>query len=71
VLRGVDEQVVLPGHCLQDLVDLDGTDLDAIAAVRGMGQKRYRLYGAALAVVLAPPPLAESGAQAVVEESKP
>jgi ribonuclease D len=67
--RGVDEQVVLPGHCLQDLVDLDGSDLEAVAAVHGMGQKRFERYGAALATVLASPPIVETALQE--SESKP
>lgn len=52
--RGVDEQVVLPGHCLQDLADLDdGASLDAIAAVPGIGAFRVERDGAALVAVLA------------------
>lgn len=47
--RGVDEQVVLPGHVLQDLADLgDDADLDAIAAVPGIGEFRAARDGEAL-----------------------
>jgi ribonuclease D len=52
--RGVDEQVVLPGHCLQDLADLDdGASLDAVAAVPGIGAFRVARDGPALVAVLA------------------
>lgn len=54
--RGVDEQVVLPGHCLQDLADLpDGATLDAIAAVPGIGAFRVERDGAAIQAALAAP----------------
>ena len=57
--RGVDEQVVLPGHCLQDLADLDeGASLDAIAAVPGIGAFRVARDGQALCVALAAQPAA-------------
>jgi ribonuclease D len=51
-VRGVDEQVVLPGHCLSDLVGLIEIDEASIAAVRGMGPKRLARYGATLAGLL-------------------
>jgi ribonuclease D len=52
--RGVDEQVVLPGHCLQDLADLhDGATLEDIAAVPGLGAFRVARDGAALVDTLA------------------
>lgn len=55
--RGVDEQVVLPGHCLQDLADLpDDSALDAVAAVPGIGAFRVARDGAALVAALAAPP---------------
>jgi ribonuclease D len=53
--RGVDEQVVLPGHCLADLVGLDAEEagaLGAIAAIRGMGEKRFARYGTTLLALL-------------------
>ena len=31
--RSVDEQVVLPGHCLQDLADLDNATPEQVASV--------------------------------------
>jgi ribonuclease D len=69
--RGVDEQVVLPGHCLQDMLDLDGSDLDAIARVPGMGQKRYQRYAAAIAGALAPLPIGPGAPQDGTGEPKP
>jgi ribonuclease D len=76
--RGVDDQVVLPGHCLSDLVGIEPGDPAAIAAIRGMGEKRYARYGATLLALLegevplpaapggaAPAPDARSGAAAV------
>jgi ribonuclease D len=50
--RGVDEQVVLPGHCLQDLADLDEPAIDAVAQVPGIGAFRVERDGAALVSVL-------------------
>jgi ribonuclease D len=51
--RGVDEQVVLPGHCLQDLVDLGAAaTVDQIAAVAGLGRFRSARDGAALLALL-------------------
>lgn len=51
--RELDEQVVLPGHCLQDLADLpaDAT-LDTVAAVPGIGAFRVERDGPALLRVL-------------------
>jgi ribonuclease D len=46
--RGVDEQVVLPGHCLQDLADLVEPTLEAVARVPGIGAFRIERDGAAL-----------------------
>src|SRR5262249_50251955 len=54
--RGVDEQVVLPGHCLQDLADIErAADLDDLARVPGIGGFRVARDGAALLHALAPP----------------
>jgi ribonuclease D len=50
--RGVDEQVVLPGHCLSDLVALESVDEASIASVKGMGEKRLARYGAKLGELL-------------------
>lgn len=52
--RAVDEQVVLPGHCLQDLADLDASKLDdeqltqAITGVKGVGAFRVARDGEAI-----------------------
>ena len=40
--RGVDEQVVMPGHCLQDLADLEGATLADVAGVPGIGAFPHR-----------------------------
>jgi ribonuclease D len=50
--RGIDEQVVLPGHCLAELVALETPDPAAVAEVRGLGAKRYARYGAMLQALL-------------------
>lgn len=51
--RGIDEQVVLPGHCLQDLAGMsDEPSLDAIAAVPGIGEFRVDRDGEALLELL-------------------
>lgn len=52
--RGVDEQVVLPGHCLKGLAELpDDAPLEAIAAVPGIGAFRVARDGAAIRATLA------------------
>jgi ribonuclease D len=53
--RGVDEQVVLPGHCLQGLADLEEPSLEAIAHVPGIGVFRAERDGPALVAVLTAP----------------
>jgi ribonuclease D len=40
--RSVDEQVVLPGHCLKALAEEDAIGLEAIGAVPGLGACRAR-----------------------------
>jgi ribonuclease D len=50
--RGLDEQAVMPGHCLAELVALDAADVGGIAAVRGIGMKRCERYGATLQTLL-------------------
>lgn len=51
--RGVDPQVVLPGHCLSDLAERDAQDVDALRAVRGFGAVRITRDGEAILAVLA------------------
>ncbi len=46
--RGVDEQVVLPGHCLQDLAALPDLCQDALTRVPGIGAFRVARDGAAI-----------------------
>jgi ribonuclease D len=46
--RGVDEQVVLPGHCVKDAVDLEVSDLEALARVPGVGAFRVERDGATI-----------------------
>jgi ribonuclease D len=53
--RGVDEQVVLPGHCAKDAVELEPgalADPASLAAVPGIGAFRVARYGAAICSVL-------------------
>ena len=50
--RGVDQQVVLPGHCLRDLVGADPTEPDVLTRVRGLGAIRVERYGAAILAIL-------------------
>lgn len=47
-LRGVDLQVILPGHCLADLVDLARIDEASLRALPGFGICRFERYGAQL-----------------------
>jgi ribonuclease D len=46
--REVDLQVVLPGHCLSDIVELDLLDEQGLRTVRGFGECRLARYGAQL-----------------------
>ncbi|MRG93280.1 HRDC domain-containing protein [Polyangium spumosum] len=68
--RGVDEQAVLPGHCAQDVASIlltaageEPTEtLARIAAIPGLGAKRFERYGKRLASLLSAP--GEAAAQA-------
>jgi len=53
-LRGVDPQVVLPGHCLSDIVDLSVVDLHSLRSVPGFGECRLSRYGARMVAELTP-----------------
>ena len=46
--RGVDEQVVLPGHCLKHAVGLDEGSAEELARVPGIGAFRVERDGAAI-----------------------
>ena len=47
--RGVDEQAILPGHCLQDLADLDDdASITSLATIAGLGAFRIERDGEAL-----------------------
>ncbi len=50
--RGVDPQVVLPGHCLREIAAREGVDAAAIEAIDGLGEARAARYGEALAELL-------------------
>jgi len=49
--RGVDEQVVLPGHCLKALAEADGMEVGTVAGIPGFGACRAR-YVEAIAAAL-------------------
>lgn len=53
--RGVDLQVVLPGHCVNDLCALEALDMDGLRSVSGLGECRLDRYGEALLQALRPP----------------
>jgi ribonuclease D len=46
--RGVDEQVILPGHCVKDAVEADPSDTDGLGRVPGIGAFRVERDGAAI-----------------------
>ncbi len=50
--RGVDEQVVLPGHCLKDAAELEHGTVDELRTVPGIGAFRVERYGQAMAGAL-------------------
>lgn len=49
--RGVDEQVVLPGHCLQAIAGGSALDIEAIEQIPGLGKSRARRYASTLAAL--------------------
>lgn len=51
--RGINEQAVLPGHCLRDLATSRVESASDLARIEGFGQKRIERYGAALIALLA------------------
>lgn len=54
--RGVDIQVVLPGHCVEALAALTNPSVEALGALGGLGEARRRRYGEALIEALMAPP---------------
>jgi ribonuclease D len=50
--RNVDEQVVLPGHCLKDAAEAEPTSIDDLSRVPGVGQFRVLRDGDAIVRVL-------------------
>lgn len=62
--RGVDEQVVLPGHCLQAIASGGALDDASIARIPGMGRARAERYASTLAALArgdaVPPPTANA-----------
>ncbi len=60
--RGVDEQAVLPGHCLQALASLDDVSLETISATPGFGAFRALRDGPALVALLNAPAATDGSA---------
>ena len=52
--RGVDVQVVLPGHCVADIVELPRLDLASLRSVPGLGECRITRYAKLLEDSLGP-----------------
>jgi ribonuclease D len=52
--RGVDAQVVLPGHCITDLVHCDALLPELLRDVAGLGERRLERYALRLADELGP-----------------
>jgi ribonuclease D len=46
--RGVDPQVVLPGHCLADLAAIGASSLAELTRIEGLGASRIARYGEVL-----------------------
>ena len=51
--RGVDPQVVLPGHCLNDLAERGASTIDDLRAIAGFGEFRVVRYAGVLLPLLA------------------
>ncbi|MBK9265557.1 MAG: HRDC domain-containing protein [Polyangiaceae bacterium] len=76
--RGVDEQVVLPGHCVHELAAIlastsarDSELATRIAAVSGIGAKRAEQYGSALVSLLDTQANAESAFMSDEHDDEP
>ncbi len=54
--RGVDEQVVLPGHCVKDLAEESPRTPEELARTPGVGEFRVARYGAEILRALEGPP---------------
>lgn len=68
--RGVDEQAILPGHCLQGLADIgDPPSLDAISRVPGIGAFRVARDGEALLDALSGAANADPASERSIESS--
>jgi len=52
-LRGVDLQVILPGHCLNDLAEHGASNIEALGLIAGLGEFRIRHQGHELVLLLA------------------
>jgi ribonuclease D len=52
--REVDQQVVLPGHCLQDIIRLSSLNAEALSTIPGFGAVRMTRYADRLERELAP-----------------
>lgn len=50
--RGVDEQVVLPGHCVQEIVERVPDDLEGLSSIAGLGARRFERDGSAILAAL-------------------
>jgi ribonuclease D len=50
--RGVDEQVVLPGHCVHDTVDAEVTTVGDLARIAGIGAFRVARDGEAIVAAM-------------------
>lgn len=51
--RGVSNQVVLPGHCLREIVAREPASIDELATIGGFGARRLERYGTAIVACLA------------------
>jgi ribonuclease D len=58
--RGVDEQVVLPGHCVKDIAEAAPTTLEELARTPGIGVFRVERDGPAILRALVEGPEAEA-----------
>jgi len=54
-LRGVSDQVVLPGHCVSEIIATEASDGDALLRVAGLGSFRVARYGDAILAALREP----------------
>ncbi len=67
LLRGVDEQAILPGHCVKALGEASTVDEETVSRVPGVGAFRARRYASAIVKALVEGPSVADAAPALLD----